>query len=219
MYGMKACKNCKRDFEFEGYGSGEFCCEHCARSYARKQSSIGTKIVKCITCKKEIEVDKRASDKQCKCEACRKYKKQNYNKIKKDVIIYFCKNCNQKLSTKRSFCNDECFQEYRYNAYIENWKVGKVDGSKCSKTAISGYVRRYLWKKYNGKCSRCGWDTPNPITKKPVLEIEHIDGNSENNKEENLDLICPNCHSLTLTYKALNYGKGNRKRLKYHKLI
>ncbi|MFW5895280.1 MAG: HNH endonuclease [archaeon] len=52
-----------------------------------------------------------------------------------------------------------------------------------------------------------------------ILEIEHIDGNAKNNREENLDLICPNCHSLTSTYKALNSGKGNRDRLKYNKLI
>lgn len=29
------------------------------------------------------------------------------------------------------------------------------------------------------------------------LEIEHIDGNALNNKEDNLILLCPNCHSLT----------------------
>lgn len=40
------------------------------------------------------------------------------------------------------------------------------------------------------------------------LEIDHIDGNSENNSEENLRLICPNCHSLTATYKGANRGKG-----------
>ncbi len=45
-----------------------------------------------------------------------------------------------------------------------------------------------------------------------------IDGNSMNNKEENLDLICPNCHSLTTTYKFLNNGKGNRKKHEYYGL-
>ena len=44
--------------------------------------------------------------------------------------------------------------------------------------------------------------------------MEHIDGNSENNNIENLELLCPNCHSLTPTFGALNKGKGrkNRKR-------
>lgn len=29
-----------------------------------------------------------------------------------------------------------------------------------------------------------------------------------NNKEENLLLLCPNCHSLTSTYKGANKGNG-----------
>jgi ssDNA-binding Zn-finger/Zn-ribbon topoisomerase 1 len=33
-----------------------------------------------------------------------------------------------------------------------------------------------------------------------VLEIDHIDGNSENNSPENLRFICPNCHSQLLSY-------------------
>jgi predicted HNH restriction endonuclease len=47
------------------------------------------------------------------------------------------------------------------------------------------------------------------------LEIEHIDGNFENNAEENLELLCPNCHSLTSTYKGANKGSGRKERKKY----
>lgn len=42
------------------------------------------------------------------------------------------------------------------------------------------------------------------------LEVEHIDGDSTNNKEYNLTLLCPNCHSLTKTYRGLNKGNGTR---------
>jgi predicted HNH restriction endonuclease len=28
-----------------------------------------------------------------------------------------------------------------------------------------------------------------------ILQLHHIDGNRENNKEENLTLLCPNCHT------------------------
>jgi predicted HNH restriction endonuclease len=55
----------------------------------------------------------------------------------------------------------------------------------------------------------------NPYTGKIPLEIEHIDGNYMNNDENNLDLICPNCHSLTGTYKSLNLGHGRKSRKKY----
>lgn len=57
------------------------------------------------------------------------------------------------------------------------------------------------------KCNKCGikdWNNKN-IT----LEIEHKDGNSWNNKENNLELLCPNCHSQTLTFrkKGINVPK------------
>jgi predicted HNH restriction endonuclease len=32
------------------------------------------------------------------------------------------------------------------------------------------------------------------------LEIHHKDGSKKNNSEDNLDLLCPNCHSLTFNY-------------------
>src|SRR5258708_33920335 len=36
--------------------------------------------------------------------------------------------------------------------------------------------------------------------KKINLEIDHIDGNSEDNRIENLRFLCPNCHSQTHTF-------------------
>lgn len=49
------------------------------------------------------------------------------------------------------------------------------------------------------KCNKCGikdWNGKN-IT----LEIEHKDGDNWNNKQNNLELLCPNCHSQTLTFR------------------
>ena len=36
--------------------------------------------------------------------------------------------------------------------------------------------------------------------KRIPLEIHHIDGDCTNNKMENLQLLCPNCHSLTSNF-------------------
>lgn len=44
----------------------------------------------------------------------------------------------------------------------------------------------------------------NPVTKLVPLQIHHIDGDCLNNNEDNLELLCPNCHSLTETYGNLN---------------
>jgi predicted HNH restriction endonuclease len=64
---------------------------------------------------------------------------------------------------------------------------------------------------------QCGWDKINLHTNKVPIELEHIDGNSTNNELSNLKLLCPNCHSLTSTYKALNKGNGRHKRMERYK--
>ncbi|HVY53532.1 MAG TPA: HNH endonuclease, partial [Gammaproteobacteria bacterium] len=50
-----------------------------------------------------------------------------------------------------------------------------------------------------------------------TLELEHKDGDSGNNKPENLCLNCPNCHSQTSTYKSKNRGNGRHSRRKRYK--
>jgi Zn finger protein HypA/HybF involved in hydrogenase expression len=78
-------------------------------------------------------------------------------------------------------------------------------------------IKSYFIRKHGERCMDCGWDKRNPSTNKVPIEIEHIDGNSSNNSISNLKLICPNCHSLTPTYKNLNKGKGRHARRQRYK--
>jgi hypothetical protein len=55
----------------------------------------------------------------------------------------------------------------------------------------------------SNKCDVCNagpeWNN------KPLhCELDHIDGNSSNHKTDNLRMLCPNCHSQTPTFRALN---------------
>lgn len=77
---------------------------------------------------------------------------------------------------------------------------------------VSEHIRVYLIHKHGNRCSMCGWEKINPVTNKVPVQIDHIDGDYTNNKECNLRLLCPNCHSLTPNYGALNTGKGRMKR-------
>jgi hypothetical protein len=70
------------------------------------------------------------------------------------------------------------------------------------------FPRRYLVEKFGEQCSRCGWNERHPRTGRIPLEVEHIDGDWRNNTPANLTLLCPNCHSLTPTFRALNRGRG-----------
>ncbi len=98
--------------------------------------------------------------------------------------------------------------------YIHNWKDGKENGMRGD-YQLSMHIKRYLFEKYNYKCARCSWSQINIYTGKIPLEIEHIDGNYLNNIEENLIVLCPNCHSLTSTYKGANLNNGRKSRRKY----
>ena len=55
------------------------------------------------------------------------------------------------------------------------------------------------------KCEICGiteW-TGKPI----VLQVHHKDGDNKNNELENIEIVCPNCHSQTDTYAGKNNCK------------
>jgi 5-methylcytosine-specific restriction endonuclease McrA len=134
-----------------------------------------------------------------------------------------CLTCGIEFSFRPSqktgkYCSNKCQQKYQQKKVIDDWKENPDTGVKSGYRLKSG-VREYLLEKTNHQCSSCGWNRVNPSTGKSPLEIDHVDGDCSNNKEENLRVLCPNCHSLTENYKALNKGNGNRKRLQYFGLI
>lgn len=118
---------------------------------------------------------------------------------------YNCLHCGKenkkKSSTTNKYCDNYCQHEYQYNQRLAEWRE--------TGTTAKGTIKRYLAEQKEG-CWSCG--VSDWMGQPLVLELEHIDGNSDNNQEENLSLMCPNCHSLTPTYKNRNMGKGRHYR-------
>lgn len=131
-------------------------------------------------------------------------------------MLKLCKQCGKELVGRNKrvnvFCNNICQSDYRYRKYIDDWLSGKKSGGRVNGTKISNYVRRYLKETKQDKCELCGWTEINKHTGKVPVEIDHIDGHWENNRPENLRLLCPNCHSLTATYRGRNKGNGRPNR-------
>lgn len=73
--------------------------------------------------------------------------------------------------------------------------------SNYSDLSFESLRARILYEQ-NEKCNKCGLDEwlNTPL----VLELEHKDGNHFNNCRDNLEMLCPNCHSLTSTWRGRN---------------
>jgi hypothetical protein len=55
------------------------------------------------------------------------------------------------------------------------------------------------------RCECCGVDSWNG--KQLMCELDHINGISTDHRIENLQILCPNCHSQTNTFRAKNIKK------------
>lgn len=132
--------------------------------------------------------------------------------VSKKKITKKCSFCYAVLKDNRNkYCNRECaFAGIAANK-LRSWKTGEHDGCNGKTKALAPFIRRYMLEKANYKCEECGWSGVNPYSNKTTLQVDHVDGNCTNNNEENLKVLCPNCHSLTPTYGRLN-SLGRRKR-------
>lgn len=89
-------------------------------------------------------------------------------------------------------------------AKTKAWALAKYKSSTFEDLGLSNKKRRVV-EEQQGKCNHCGISEWNG--KEIILEYEHKDGNNQNNSRDNVECICPNCHSQTSTWR----GRNNKK--------
>jgi predicted nucleic acid-binding Zn ribbon protein len=132
-----------------------------------------------------------------------------FNNRKVKLPDHPCKICGIAVKHDRTYCSKQCQKidpESFYHFDIQGWLKGEVEGGTGTNVlgGCRSAVKRYLREECENKCSKCGWSEIHPVTGKVPLEINHIDGDAHNNKRENLEVLCPNCHSLTPNFRGLN---------------
>ena len=133
----------------------------------------------------------------------------------KHGVLIGCEECGVKFKRhmkRDKFCSNGCSTN-------NTWKKKHLP-RVLNGTAGSAACKTFLVMKNGNKCSRCGIEEW--LGKCITIQMDHIDGDSDNNQLNNLRLLCPNCHSQTDTWCGRNVvgvkdTKRNRYIRKYYK--
>ena len=153
-------------------------------------------------------------------------------------MIKQCPKCNKDFNSyskwgEKKFCSRSCANSRTFSEESKKKKSKALKGkphpfsikdkeiwaTKIKETSIQKYLstpveklgienrRRRVFEEQDFCCANCGiseWQGH-----KISLELEHKDGNNANNERYNLEGLCPNCHSITDTWRGRNKPSKN----------
>lgn len=210
---MIKCEKCNKEFN-----SGKEYAGHKTAVHSKVSCGVCSRLISTCGYKKHLKFHQRILIATCKNERCNKefskgYEKQlfcssncaNHSRTRKLRKVY-CGECHLELNYKKpkntrwlSLCKD-CILK---NVFINDIRF--------SRARIKRYIQLFNLK--DEVCAIC--NTGTKWYEKPIsLHIHHKNADRKDNRLENLDFMCPNCHSQTE-----NYGFKNRKHTNTEKFI
>lgn len=132
-------------------------------------------------------------------------RKHGLSVSKRKQDIRSCKYCGVDViktsSNTGKYCSTKCQAEHAKAVRISEWLAGMYTERPQH---TPEWIRNYMLEKSNCSCSICGWNKRHPVDGLPLVEIDHIDGDATNHDVSNLQVLCPNCHSETPTFRRRN---------------
>ena len=168
----------------------------------------------CLFCNKVILVkngqkavetkEKRFCDRSCAA----KYNNSIRHRKPKTITCMTCSAPFTKSNSIRAARCPDCVKSgHSYQREIFETRLKSWTNSQYF--ATTHFARRALIHLLGAKCQKCGWNKIHSTTGNVPVQVHHIDGNNKNNRRENVELLCPNCHSLTPNFMSLNkIGRG-----------
>jgi hypothetical protein len=169
------CLGCNNDFyiPINRYDTAKYCSRKCKDKFC----TIRIK-EKCLVCNNEFEHISSRCNKAKYCSRTCYYKAQNKN----GSVTMKCKHCDVEFKAspsdiaKRKYCSKQCTSKGNHKEWHPNFTTVR---------------KAMLTRNKINKCERCGFDKY-----KQILGVHHKDRNRNNNKLSNLEVLCPNCHSI-----------------------
>ncbi len=157
-----------------------YSCKQCQITFERRQQAPNLKSTYCSQQCSNIGRTK-AKTYNCSCSMCEK----SFYRQKRRIIsnFVFCsRSCQQQASQKIDGLPT-------YYAHIHHANQHPSTNKHTSGPKRLTRTRRARVKeKANHTCQQCSYNTF------PICQIHHIDRNRDNNSDDNLILLCPNCH-------------------------
>jgi hypothetical protein len=153
-------------------------------NFSRDEYEVNPK--SCLFCEEKLLYENRRG-KLCNKSCAASYNNRGVSRHSKNSRVCGCGN--SKL-LQNKYCS-ECAQKHVYN------RATSVETAKTDEAR-----KRLLIEHRSYRCEVCGLSE---WMGKPIpIELHHIDGDSDNNTEDNLQLLCANCHSQCETHKRRN---------------
>lgn len=170
---VKTCSQCTKEFtvKFSRIKSANYCSQSCSA-----KGSLTQRIVKCKICEKDFSVihSRINTAKYCSRQC------YNANRRKTSKESRTCQTCSKEYpATKNSgkkYCSIQCCNKQKIKDGAPSFAAVRANMKKAGEIS---------------QCERCGFkEYPH------ILGIHHKDRDRNNNIRQNLEVLCPNCHSL-----------------------